>query len=101
MSSRLRLKTQATSSPALGASPCVPLFLSRHTGVRAAAVRAAADIIRVCHVMQNSEKRFDAYKECALRLNYREREPLPHCVVATIRCIYPAADGVYVGYKPA
>jgi hypothetical protein len=51
--------------------------------------------------MQNSEKRFDAYKECALRLNYREREPLPHCVVATIRCIYPAADGVYVGYKPA
>lgn len=49
---------------------------------------------------QNREKRYDCYKAVALRLGYREREPLPHCVVGTIRCIYPAADGIYVGFKP-
>jgi hypothetical protein len=57
--------------------------------------------VRVLTHEQNDEKRYDCYREAALRLGYRERTPLPHCIVGTIRCIYPAADGIYVGFRLA
>ena len=44
-------------------------------------------------------KRFDAYRKCARKLQYFDREPLPLCVVATIRSIFPSATGTYVGYR--
>ena len=49
--------------------------------------------------MQNTHKRFEAYKACARELGYKTRQPLPLCVVATIRMIFPSADGHYVGYR--
>ncbi len=52
-------------------------------------------------VAQNDSKRFALYKACAIKLKYYTREPLPLCVVGTIRAIFPEPDGVYVGYKVA
>ena len=50
---------------------------------------------------KNVEKRFACYQKCAALLLYRHREPLPMCVVATVRAIYPSADGHYTGFRPA
>ena len=47
------------------------------------------------------EKRYDCYHEVALRLGYRDRAPLPHCVVDMVRCIYLVADGIYIGFQAA
>ena len=33
-------------------------------------------------------------------LSHTYRQRLPNCVVATIRSIWPALDGVYTGYRP-
>jgi hypothetical protein len=59
----------------------------------------AAHLTDMCCVLQNDHKRFETYKACAIRLKYDSREPLPLCVVATIRAIFPEVDGIYVGYK--
>ena len=48
---------------------------------------------------QNATKRYDAYREVARKLKYFDREPLPLCVVATIRSIFPSQHGTYVGYR--
>ena len=48
---------------------------------------------------QNDHKRWDTYKRCAIKLGYFTRDPLPHCVVGTIRAIFPEPDGCYVGFK--
>ena len=48
---------------------------------------------------QNATKRYDAYREVARKLRYFDREPLPLCVVATIRSIFPSQHGTYVGYR--
>jgi hypothetical protein len=49
--------------------------------------------------MQNDHKRWATYKECAIHLKYFTRDPLPNCVVGTIRSIFPEPDGCYVGFK--
>ena len=59
-------------------------------------LEAIADLRRR---VQNVTKRFDAYRKCARKLQYFDREPLPLCVVATIRSIFPSATGTYVGYR--
>jgi hypothetical protein len=50
-------------------------------------------------ISQNDHKRFETYKACAIRLKFDSREPLPLCVVATIRAIFPEVSGIYVGFK--
>ena len=61
-------------------------------------MRRTPDPVRF-HGVQNTHKRFEAYKACARELSYKTRQPLPLCVVATIRMIFPSADGHYVGYR--
>eukprot|EP01047_Picozoa_sp_COSAG01_P026241 COSAG01_NODE_1685_length_9495_cov_61.609728_1_plen_57_part_00 len=39
------------------------------------------------------------YRKVAAILEYTYREPLPDCVVAAIRNLFPAIDGIYVGYR--
>jgi hypothetical protein len=50
---------------------------------------------------ENDKQRFRCYKEAARLLGYTYRQQLPNCVVAMIRSIWPAADGVYTGYRAA
>jgi hypothetical protein len=46
----------------------------------------------------NNEMRKVCYQEIASRLDYRERRPLPNCVVRHVRMVYPDYEGKYMGY---
>ena len=40
------------------------------------------------------------YQDCASKLSYTFRRPLPDCLVGMVRGIWPSATGLYMGYKP-
>ena len=48
----------------------------------------------------NNIQRKRCYRVAAIQhLHYSFREPLPECLVCRVRAIWPAASGVYMGYK--
>ena len=53
----------------------------------------------------NSRLRYSAYRTSTSfiygKLGHRKRTPLPSCLVAKIRDIYPSLDGQYTGFKDA
>ena len=46
----------------------------------------------------NNEQRKQCYQEVASELDYKQRRPLPGCVVAKVRQIYPDHEGRYMGF---
>jgi len=49
---------------------------------------------------QNNVQRKRLYQDCAIKLSYTFRRPLPDCLVGMVRGIWPSATGLYMGYKP-
>jgi hypothetical protein len=48
----------------------------------------------------NNKQRKRCYRALAIKIYLNKfRAPLPHCVVAAVRTIWPSANGVYMGYK--
>jgi hypothetical protein len=47
----------------------------------------------------NNIQRKRCYRWCAIWLHFTYREPLPECLVARVRCCWPALSGVYMGFK--
>jgi len=53
-----------------------------------------------CLRTQNNHNRKRVYQDVACKLKYTYRAPLPECIVAYVRSIWPSETGVYMGYKP-
>ena len=48
----------------------------------------------------NNKQRKRCYRALEIKVYLNKfRAPLPHCVVAAVRTIWPSANGVYMGYK--